>query len=197
MNVFPSLIQMKTKQSLNQFSEIYVNASGLPIPDSYLHRASNRVFGIYWKQELVGGFILGKGATFRTIAVFAKAADHEKLYAQLGDTDACTEVCCFWIKKAIRTKTMLNLFIWVCLGYAIKRYGAQSVIYGTCSRSLARIYAAATKTVLINQDFINRKHTFIFLGHQQDCTSAFLDMLKFKLKRVFKIRTKPISAIIG
>ena len=195
MNFFPVMRQLITKESLENFSKIYFKASGLPIPESYLYHSENMVFGIYWKQELIGGFILGKGSSFRTIELFAQKDKHENLFAQLKDKQLYTEICCFWIKKQVRTKTSLNFFIWLSMAYALKRYGTKYVLFGTCSRSLAYLYSATSRVKFLSQDFINKKATFIFWAEQRNAISGISEIVLFKLKRILKISKKTHSFI--
>ncbi|MCB0703886.1 MAG: hypothetical protein KDC34_01190 [Saprospiraceae bacterium] len=194
MNFLPKMVQLRTTESLETFSEIYSKASGLPIPDSYLHNPNNMVFGIYKNQELIGGYILGKDSNFRTIALFAQEDKHDKLYQALESKDLYTEICCFWIKKEVRTKTALNFFIWLSMAYALKRYGTPYVLFGTCSRSLAHLYSVTSKVKFLNEDFINRKSTFIFWGKQQYALSGISEIILYKLKRILGIRKKLIAS---
>lgn len=182
--------QLRTEASREVFSEIYGKASGLPIPESYLHHPNNRVCGVYKNQVLIGGFILGQGSDFRTIELFAKEEKHNTLYQQLEDRALYTEICCFWIKKEVRTKTFLNFFIWLSMAYALKRYGTPYVLFGTCSRSLARLYSTTSKVKFLSEDFINRKPTFIFRGKQSNAISGISEIVFHKLKRILKITNK-------
>jgi len=195
MKIFPVMRPLRTQKSREIFSDIYFKASGLPIPDNYLHDPNNIVLGIHWNQELIGGFILGKSSHLRTIELFAKEDKHELLYKQLQDKGLFTEICCFWIKKEVRTKTALNFFIWLSMAYALKRYATAHIVFGTCSRSLARLYAVTSKVKFLSQDFINRKPTFIFWGKQRYAISGISEIVFYKLKRVLKIVKKSNSLV--
>lgn len=195
MNFFPVMQQLQTKESLEKFSNIYSKASGLPIPESYLHHPDNMVFGIYKNQELIGGFILGKSSNFRTVQLFAQEEKHEMLFEQLEQKELYTEICCFWIKKEVRTKTALNFFIWLSMAYALRKYGTEYVLFGTCSRSLAHLYSATSKVKFLSQDFINKKATFIFWAKQRYAISGISEIVLFKLKRILKIAAKDHSFI--
>ena len=186
----PFMRQLRTNASRELFSEIYCKASGLPIPESYLHHPNNRVFGIYKNQELIGGFILGQGPNFRTIELFAKEEKHDTLYQQLEDLESYTEICCFWIRRKVRTQTSLNFFIWLSMAYALKRYGTACILFGTCSRSLARLYSTTSKVKFLSEDFINKKSTFIFQSRQRYALSGISEIIFHKLKRVLKIARK-------
>ncbi|MEL7221488.1 MAG: hypothetical protein AAGJ93_09230 [Bacteroidota bacterium] len=191
----PILRQLTTKASRTTFSEIYTKASGLPIPDSYLYDDKNRVFGIYKKGELIGGFILGQGEKLRTIEIFASKNKHEDLYQVLEKKGAFTEICCFWIKRKVRTKTSLNLFIWLSMAYALKRYGSPCIIFGTCSRSLAHLYSVTSKVNFLSEDFIKRKSTFIFWAKYSHAFSGIAEIVLYKLKRTLKIVKKSGSVV--
>lgn len=187
MNFFPVMLQLQTKESREKFSTIYFKAAGLPIPDNYLHHPQNMVFGIYKNQELIGGFILGKSQNFRTIALFAQKERQDLLYDQLEEKGLFTEICCFWIKREMRTKTSLNFFIWFAMAYALKRYGTAYILFGTCSRSLAQLYSTTSKVKFLSQDLIKRKATFIFWSKQSHAFSGIAEIVFSKLKRVFKL----------
>lgn len=165
---------------------MYVKSSGLAIPDTYLHSPNNHVFGIYWKKELIGGFILGNGPSFRTVELFAQAPKQEDIYEKLEDCSSYTEICCFYIQRKYRTKTTLNFFTWFAMAYALKRFGNKNFLFGTCSRSLAKLYGQTQKSVLINRDFINNKSTFIFKAKQADCLHGMFEIIRHKMKRVLK-----------
>ncbi len=179
----PHFNQLKTKNALKEFSEIYLKSSGLPIPDSYLYHSKNKIFGIYWKQELIGGFILGNCPDFRTIDIFAEASQHQSIHTQMEYLAEYTEITCFWIKRKFRTNTLLNFFTWLAMSYALKKSNTKYFLFGTCSRSLARLYATTPKSILLHQDFINKKPTFIFWAKRSTCILGILEILFFKMRR--------------
>lgn len=190
MTFLPQMKQIKTKEKLQLFAQVYKKCSGLPIPDAYLYNPDNHVFGIYWKKQLIGGFILGRGPEFRTIEIFAKEDKHRKVYDQLEEKSDYTEICCFWIQRKFRTKTSLNLFVWLAMTYALKRYGTKYFLFGTCSRSLARLYGQTEKSMMIHRDFINKKPTFIFWAKRSSCVTGMLEIISFKLSRMLRISKK-------
>lgn len=181
----PHFNQIKSKQALREFSKTYLKASGLPIPDSYLYHSKNKIFGIYWKQEFIGGFILGNCPEFRTIDVFSEASYHQRIYAQMEQPTEYTEITCFWIKRKFRTNTTLNFFTWLAMSYALKKSDTKYFLFGTCSRSLARLYATTSKSILLHQDYINNKPTFIFWAKRSTCVLGILEILLFKTRRRF------------
>jgi len=181
----PQLTQIKGEKNLQEFANIYFKCSSLPIPDTYLYNPKNRIFGIYWKKELIGGFILGNCSEFRTIDVFAKTESQEMIYNNLDSSSNYTEITCFWIKRNFRRKTSLNFFTWLSMAYALKKYGTKYFLFGTCSRSLARLYGTTEKSILLHRDFINKKPTFIFWAKRQGCISGILEIVLFKLKRTY------------
>lgn len=181
----PRLTLIQDKETLQNFANTYFKCSGLPIPDAYLYDPKNKIFGIFSNQELIGGYILGNGSAFRTIDIFANTESQEMIYENLEDRSNYTEITCFWIKRAYRTKTSLNFFTWFSMAYALKKYGTKYLLFGTCSRSLARLYGTTSKSMMIHRDFIKKKPTFIFLGKHKGCISGILEIVAFKLKRVF------------
>lgn len=190
MDFIPQMKQIETKENLQNFAQVYKNCSGLPIPSAYLYNPNNHVFGIYWKKNLIGGFILGRGSEFRTIEIFAKQEKQAGVYNQLEDISRYTEICCFWIQRKFRTKNILNLFIWLAMTYALKRYGTKYFLFGTCSRSLARLYGQTEKSIMIHRDFINKKPTFIFWAKRSSCVTGMLEIISFKLSRMLKLSKK-------
>ncbi len=184
----PKLKLIENQKELSFFGKVYFKNSGLPVPEQYLNNPRNRVFGIYYKKEMIGGFILGNGPDFRTIEVFAKEEIHDELYANMQGRANYTEICCFWIKKTYRTKTSINFFIWLSMAYSLKKYGSRYFLFGTCSRALAKLYATTPKSILLHTDRINKKHTFIFWAVRKTCISGILEIVKFKLYRVLNIK---------
>ncbi len=192
MNFFPTFRQITTKDELNTFSKLYFNCSGLPIPEEYMTNEMNRVFAIYWRNKLTGGFILGRDINFRTIRFFAKPKKQTSVISQLDELSKYTEITCFWIDKKNRTNTFLNIFIWLSMTYALRIYGTQYFLFGTCSRSLARLYGQTSKSIQIHRDRINNKSTFIFKAHRSSCIIGMLEIISHKIRRMVKTIKKPV-----
>lgn len=190
MRSLPRFKRITEKNELKYFSSLYGNCSGLPIPENYLYNSNNRILGIYYKKQLIGGFILGNGPDFRTIELFAKAAKHENIYQQLEDKALYTEICCFWIDSEFRSKTSLNFFVWLTMTYCLKRYGRKYFLFGTCSRSLARLYGQTKKSIQIHRDFINGKATFVFWAKRRTCITGMLEIIVSKFKRKQSLQRK-------
>ena len=106
----PKLKLIETQKELSFFGKVYFKNSGLPVPEQYLNNPRNRVFGIYYKKEMIGGFILGNGPDFRTIEVFAKEEIHDELYANMQGRANYTEICCFWDQKNLQNQNQHQLF---------------------------------------------------------------------------------------
>lgn len=191
MNFFPTLNQITTKDTLNAYSEMYFNCSGLPIPEEYMSNKMNRVFAINWKNQLIGGFILGRDTNFRTLQFFARPEKQASVISQLEELTKYTEITCFWIKKENRTSTLLNIFIWLSMTYALRMYGTKYFLFGTCSRSLARLYGQTSKSIQIHRDRINNKSTFIFKAHRSSCVTGMLEIISHKIKRTIKTIETP------
>ncbi len=187
---FPKFRKLSTTQALDFYANTYEKCSGLPVPMAYLE--SNHVFGIYLGNKMIGGFILGSGEQLRTIEFFAAPEVHEKLYAQMEAPNSYTEICCFWIDRAYRRKTSINYFTWVSMAYALKKYGTEHIIFGTCSRRLAALYSATPRSVFLHSDFIKNKQTFIFVARKKGCVSGILQIVYHKLKRLFQITVKQV-----
>lgn len=183
----PSFRELTSVADRDHFARTYTACSGLPVPEEFARASTNQFFGLYAGDQLVGGFILGHGPDFRTIAVFAGENDQPKLYDRFSTKDNCTEICCFFIQRAYRQNTFYNFSTWAAMIYAQLRHGREILLYGTCSRSLARLYGQTKKSVLIHEDVLNGKPTFIFWGERRSCVQGMLKIMSHKLRRVFKI----------
>jgi hypothetical protein len=192
MNLIPTLRQITHKDQLSAYSDKYFKCSGLPIPEEYLMNPVNRVYAIFWKGNLIGGFILGRDTKFRTIQFFANEHKQESVISQLGDLTDFTEICCFWIQRKYRTNTFLNIFVWLSMTYALRMYGTQYLLFGTCSRSLARLYGQTSKSIQIHRDRVNNKTTFIFKAHRSTCVTGMMEIISHKLKRTVNTFEMPI-----
>jgi len=179
----PKFKRLRSTTDLQAFSNHYCKASGLPIPESYLENSINYVFGIYLGKRLIGGFILGNSTDFRTLDFFASKTNQPKIQQQLGELEAYTEICCFFIDRKFRTNTRFNFFVWLTMTYALKRYGKKYFLFGTCSRSLARLYATTPKSIPIHEDFMEGKATFIFKALRNTCVQGMLEIMAYKFRR--------------
>ncbi|GAB4404969.1 MAG: hypothetical protein OHK0039_05590 [Bacteroidia bacterium] len=191
----PRLQKLTSQTELSQYGATYFQCSGLAVPAAYLDSASNRVYGIRYNKEMIGGFVLGQGETLRTLEVFAQPDARHRLYHELGSASACTEITCFWIAPGFRRNTALNTFVWLCLGFTLSRFGASQVIFGTCSASLAKLYSATPRALLIHRDVVNGKNTFIFRGDRQVSWQAFAEILRYKWARLAHIRIHRTSQV--
>ncbi|MEM9929098.1 MAG: hypothetical protein AAF840_04730 [Bacteroidota bacterium] len=180
MNTLPKLQQLTDPQHLSNYSALYEQSSGLPIPVAYLHNPENRVFGIIRKEKLVGGFILGASSWLRTVEVFAAPKDQHAVDEMAGTSGARTEITCFWIAASVRREVMVNRFTWVAMIYAIARYAKPILVFGTCSRGLARLYATSQHATLIHRDRINNKPVFIFMGLKSKAVLGIGNILAYK-----------------
>jgi len=186
MNFFPTLKQITSKDKLDAFSKMYFGCSGLPIPEEYMTNEMNRVFAIYLGNKIIGGFILGRDTNFRTIEFFAKPEKQPFVVSKLEELKKYTEITCFWISRKNRTNTFLNIFTWLSMTYALRMYGTEYFLFGTCSRSLARLYAQTPKSIQIHRDRINSKATFIFKAHRSTCVTGMFEIISHKIKRMVK-----------
>lgn len=186
----PFLKRLENKTQLKEYSAMYLRCSGLPIPERYLQNPNNRVYAIQYNNEMIGGFILGKGQSLRTLEVFARPEDRLRLYESLGETSEFTEITCFWIAPKYRKHTSLNTFTWLSLAYTLRRFSNPKILFGTCSASLARLYGVTPKSQLIHKDFVNGKRTFIFQSERKVSVKGFLEILRFKFNRTAKIHRK-------
>lgn len=184
----PKIKQLKSESDLQQYAATYFDCSGLPVPMEYISSPDNRVYGVFFKKKMIGGYILGQGSSMRTLEVFAQANAQLKLYQSLGPVSDYTEITCFWIDPTHRKNTSLNTFIWLALAFCLIRFGTSKVLFGTCSSSLARLYGVTPKSKLIHRDRINGKRTYIFQSERSVSIQGFIGILRFKLNRTANIR---------
>jgi hypothetical protein len=183
----PSLRELTSAAQRHHFAKTYTACSGLPVPEEFAQAATNQIFGMYAGDKLIGGFILGHGPAFRTIAVFAGERHQPNLYDRFSTNASCTEICCFFIASAYRRSTFYNFSTWAAMIYAQVKHGREIFLFGTCSRSLAKLYGQTEKTILIHEDVLDGKPTFIFWGERRSCVQGMLKIMSHKLRRVIKI----------
>lgn len=191
---FPTFSRIANAQELDVFANTYTKCSGFKVPHDYYK--SNQVFGIYYKNSMIAGFVLGAGETLRTLEVFVGDEHRESLYQQVQASEAHTEMCCFWIDPAFRKKTTLNFFVWGCVAYALQVYGTSRLIFGTNSVRLAALYSAASKSKLLHRDFLNQKQTFVFAGPRKYCLLGVAEILHYKIKRILMIARKGNKSVL-
>jgi len=182
---FPKLKCLQNKHELNVFANHYFQCSSFNVDRTYYE--SNQVFGIYYKGQMIGGFVLGTGEILRTLEVFVGDEYRGSLYQQVQQSVPHTEMCCFWIAPIYRKQTLLNFFVWFCVAYALRVYGTSQLIFGTNSIRLAALYSAASKSTLLHRDFLNQKQTFVFVGSRKHCLLGVAQILHYKIKRLIKI----------
>lgn len=184
----PQLKRLQSETNLHLYASTYFDCSGLPVPAEYISSSDNRVYGVFLKKKMIGGFILGQGTSMRTLEVFAQAEARSKLYQSIGPVSDFTEITCFWIDPAYRKNTALNTFTWLALAFCLRRFGTPRILFGTCSSSLARLYGVTPKSELIYRDRMNGKRTYIFRSERSVSLQGFMEILRFKLGRTAIIR---------
>lgn len=184
----PQIKRLQSRNDLQQYASTYFDCSGLPVPAEYISSPGNRVYGVFFKKKMIGGFILGQGTSMRTLEVFAQAEARLNLYRSIGPVSDFTEITCFWIDPAYRKNTVLNTYTWLALAFCLRRFGTPKILFGTCSSSLARLYGVTPKSELIHRDRINGKRTYIFQSERSVSLQGFIEILRFKLSRTARIR---------
>ncbi len=192
----PYFKRLAKKTQLDQYGKAYFKCSGLPVPNEYLHNPANRVYAVYFRRQMIGGFILGKGQALRTLEVFAQTDARTGLYNSIGNVESFTEITCFWIGSQFRRNTSLNTFIWLSLAFLLRRFANEKILFGTCSTSLARLYGITPKSKLIHRDEVNGKRTFIFQSERRVSLQGFLEILRYKWARQARIRRKRLPAVL-
>jgi hypothetical protein len=182
---FPKFRKINNAAELEVFATTYTQCSGFNVPRDYY--LSNQVFGVFWRSNMVGGFVLGTGERLRTLEVFAGTENRVALYKHVQQAAPHTEMCCFWMNPVFHKKTWLNFFVWLCVAYALQVYGTQRLIFGTNSARLAALYGATPKCHLLHTDYIHHKRTFIFTGPRKHCLLGVAQILLYKIKRLGKM----------
>ena len=188
MSLLPQFKKLTSPEDLATFSATYARCSGLPIPQSYL--ANSRVYAYFSQDEMIGGFILGQGPEYRTIKLFANTQNQAALYSMLEDKGQATELCCFWIARSFRTKTLINIYIWMCMAYVLRFRSESVLLFGTNSQGLAKLYSTTPHSVLINNEQVKSKDCHIFLAKSNVALRGISEIVAKKLKRVFKIKKR-------
>lgn len=183
---FPSFSTLTDLRDIETFSREYARCSGFVVPRDYYE--TNRVFAIRRNGRMLGGFVLGCGAVLRTLEVFAGNESRQHLYEQVGQKNSPTEMCCFWIDPIYRKQFWLNLYVWVCVAYALQVYGRKRLIFGTNSARLAALYNSSRKSQLIHSDCIREKQTFIFTGRRSDYLIGIANILGYKISRSLQMK---------
>lgn len=184
MIAFPTFSSLRQSNDINRFAECYTACSGFQVPSEYY--TANRVFGVRFRGQMVGGFVLASGNTLRTLEVFAGPEHRDELYQTVRQSAQATELCCFWMAPACRRNVLMNFFTWCCVAYALQRYGTPQLVFGTNSVRLAALYANASKGKLLHTDYLNHKRTFVFAGPRQYCLLGVAQILCCKTKRMLK-----------
>lgn len=182
MKKLPKLIRVQTEQELNDYAQAYEQASGLPVPLDYLR--ANKTFAVKWNGQMIGGFILGMGPSFRTLDFFVQKHNQAALLQQMRNPKNFTEITCFWLSKNHRSNSLINLLTWAKLAFAIKKHSNKYLLYGTNSKGLARLYNTSRESFLIHQDQCQQKQTFVFMARTQYCIKGILEIMWFKLRRI-------------
>lgn len=179
----PTFRQLSTTADRQQYAARYEACSGLPIPSDYILSDENKVFGIYYQKTLIGGFMLGFGQDPRTVRLFASSEAQASVQEAMGNTDDYTELCCLWLARKYQTAFLINTFTWVIIIYALLRYAKRRLVFGTCSRGLARLYTSSKRAHLLHEDVVNRKQTFIFTSQKNSYFVGILNILLHKFSR--------------
>lgn len=177
--------RIQNQPDLDKFSKLYEERSGLPIPLEYLRR--NTVFGMYKTGELVGGYIISrsKGHDSRTCQSFiSKSVQNEK--AAILESEV-VEVCCFWLKKTRKNYFYKSLLIWSDMAIRMVFNPAKIVLFGTNKMSLASVYAYPRKSLLLAQDSINNRPTWVFYSNKKNFFRGVGEILISRIKLFNKI----------
>ncbi|MBK8502002.1 MAG: hypothetical protein IPL46_07235 [Saprospiraceae bacterium] len=162
------------------FKRKYEGISDLKLPIEYLDKSD--VFVFTEKDEIVGGFILGKKGPYRTIEVFVSKSNLEHITEYFTEEVFC-EVCCFWIERKFRKNPISNAKFWLKMAYAVKAQENKFILFGTNSEGLAKMYGYPKNSLLFHQDFLANRGTFIFLARRRDFARGVWEIVISKFLR--------------
>lgn len=183
----PSLKVLKGQAELAAFARRYENISGLAVSTNYLSTVGVQVFGFYLKDKLIGGFLLGTGDEFRSVQLFARAEQHASVYHKMGLPHHYTEICCLWLTPRARQQRWVNLACWVKFTVALQLHASQYLLFGTCSWGLAALYASSRKSMLIHEDLINNRPTYIFVADKKSVLPGMGNVIWHKVTKMFHL----------
>jgi short-subunit dehydrogenase len=184
------LRQLTAAADIDDYAAAYHRASGYRVSREYLRRSL--VFGYLHRGRLVGGIVMSGQAPFRTLeripddcrAAVAAAIEH-------ADT---VELTCAWLHPSLRGRVRSIVF-WFAVFAEMGRRGAASVLFGTESRGLCRMYALGRPHLLyegpVTVDGV-RRHGWIFHGPVRDRWAALARIALDKLQRR-RGRTRPAA----
>ncbi|MEM7105346.1 MAG: hypothetical protein AAF502_19565 [Bacteroidota bacterium] len=186
MSALPKIKILKAQEELEQFQTSYFGNAKLEVPMEYLQ--NNQVFAFILNGKQVGGFVLGTDQNFRTVEFFASAEKRAKVSSQIKKPGLFSELCCFWIDPEHKCKTRVNLAIWFLMSLTLKKNSRQFLLFGTCSKGLAKLYSSTRHSVLIHKDRVNRNATFIFIAKRSICISGIMEIILKKMKRLILMK---------
>jgi hypothetical protein len=133
------------------FKERYESASGLLLPESYLH--ANQVFGLVRNNLIIGGFILGTTQPLRTYLVFANETNWPVINSQIGQIALC-EICCLWLARKY-WNWLTTSFLWFNAARIVSRRKEDMVVFGTISKGNMILYRSTLHAQLIHHDLVD------------------------------------------
>ncbi|MEL6612737.1 MAG: hypothetical protein AAFQ53_11630 [Bacteroidota bacterium] len=193
MQFFPVLRRLTNPAALDRYADASVASSGLEVPRNYLHSPDNKVFGVFFRGELIGGFLLGAPPIYRTLSCIAESADYGRLLAEMQGKGQHTEICCFFIELAHRRNPRLNLIVWLYLTYAIRRHSRAHLLFGTNSSSLAKLYGRTHRSRPFYTGTVGGNRTFVFHSTRSGSVRGMLEIIRHKWERQRKLRRRTVS----
>jgi len=165
--------RLKKTLHLEEFSRLYMSASGLPVSISFLEQS--KVYGFFLKGKLVGGFSVNCNADKRTIESFSSDIFKKVLSDCLSDS---VEMCCFWIDEKVRRNKLFNYYCWIGMALVFSMQRQPIAIWGTNSRGLACIYNSSKRSLCVHVDRVKNSDTFIFKSRTKQVLFGILHVLR-------------------
>lgn len=174
------------RDTLFHFQHKYKIVSGLDIPKSYL--LTRKVYGVYQRDVLIGGFIIGDLTPFRTLKVFASEEAGSELISKFNRIK-CIELTCVWGEKS-KMNAFLGSLYWLEIGRIIQMQKAEMVLFGTNKEGLKKnIYDLLIKTRIVSNEHINGINNYVYISVRKYMLLAILlgipQRILYKLKKNF------------
>lgn len=186
MKNLPKITRLTSESAIQTYAKAYQRVSRSAVPAAYLRQAN--VYAVIVNQKIIGGFALANGPRFRTISLFMQEEEQEQFYKQMNQTNQFTELTCYWMNRKAQKKVLLNLYVWVSLAVILKLKCKSYILFGTSSKSLARLYSQTPRAMLLHQGRSRGRNAFIFAGKRKECLRGILEVVASKLRRLVSIR---------
>ena len=183
---------LATKAQLAEYRRAYAEASGYHVALDYLERSV--VYGLRLRGRLVGGVVMSTLSPLRTLQRIPEP-DRSRVEAML-DLDDTVELTCVWLAPSARRGALSALF-WFGLFLETSRHGVRTVLFGTESYRLHRLYLLGKPDVLYSGPVVvdgQELTGWIFRSPVAHRWPALARMTVYKTARDLRRRLRPAAA---